>query len=186
MDVEDAIESRKKLDEQRKRLQRQLREVERFTDVPQEVQSSIKDNLQQQHQRAQKRSQQIQNIQEKQSNVQKETAAAREEMRKIREEITQKEERLLLLSDKVDKNEMAETELEAALQGLQAGEERRGSNASQAVDCCLETVVEHNFAVGTDQARPRFRCHVPNVLQEIRDPYSSCADARKRRRKKGE
>ena len=36
-----------KLDEQRKRLQRQLWEVERFTDVPLDVQSSIKEILQQ-------------------------------------------------------------------------------------------------------------------------------------------
>ena len=68
MGVEDEVESRKKLDEQMRRPQRQLREVERFTDVPQEVQSSLKEILQQQLQ-------------------EKETAAAWEEMRKIREDI---------------------------------------------------------------------------------------------------
>ena len=59
------------MDEQRKRLQRQLRKVERLTDVPQGVQRSIKEHLHQQlhdveqkrndllpeHQRVQKRSQ---------------------------------------------------------------------------------------------------------------------------------
>ena len=77
-------------------------------------------------------------------------------MLKIREEIGWKEERFRLLSDKVDKNIMEDAEMEAELQGLQAGEERRGSNASQAVDCCLETVVEQIFAMGTDQARSKF------------------------------
>ena len=53
-----------------------------------------------------------------------------------------KEERFTLLSDKVDKNTVADAKMEAERQGLQAGEERRGSNASQAVECCLETMVD--------------------------------------------
>ena len=61
-------------------------------------------------------------------------------MRKIREEIDWKEEHFHLLSGKVGKNRIAGKEMEAELHGLQAGEERRGSNASQAVDCCLETM----------------------------------------------
>ena len=86
---ESNAESRKKLDEQRKRLQRQLRDVERLTDLPQETQSGIKENLQRQlhefvqkrhdllpeHQRVQKRSQEIQE------------KHAEDEMRKIGEEI---------------------------------------------------------------------------------------------------
>ena len=70
-------------------------------------------------------------------------------MRNLREEIEWKEERFTQLSDKVDKNTMADAETETELQGLQAGEERRGSNASQAVECCLETMVEQIFALGT-------------------------------------
>ena len=56
--------------------------------------------------------------------MQKESLAAREEMRQIREEIVWKEERSTLLSDKVGKNTMTDAEMEAELQGLQAGEER--------------------------------------------------------------
>ena len=78
-----------------------------------------------------------------------ENAAAQEEMRRIREEIDRNKERFRQLSDKVDKNTMADAETEPELQGLQAGEERRGSNASQAVECCLETMVEQIFALGT-------------------------------------
>ena len=52
---------------------------------------------------------------------------------------------------------MADAEMTAELQGVQAGEERRrGSNASQAVDCCMETMVEQIFAMGADQARSEF------------------------------
>ena len=67
-------------------------------------------------------------------------------MRSIREEIDSKEERFRLLWDKVDINRLADSAMETELQGLHAGEERRGSNASQAVDCCLETMVEQVFA----------------------------------------
>ena len=70
-------------------------------------------------------------------------------MRKLREEIEWREERFTLLSDNVHKNTMADAEMEAKLQGLQAGEERRGSNASQAVECCLETMVEQIVDLGT-------------------------------------
>ena len=136
MEVAEEAESRNKLDEQRNRLQRQLRDVERFIDFPQETQSGIKENLQRQlqeveqkrhdllpeHQRVQKRSTKIQSIQDKKKNMQRETVAAEVEMRKIRVEIVRNEERFnRLLSDKVDKNRMAEAEMEAELQGLQAG-----------------------------------------------------------------
>ena len=48
VDVEDEIESRKKLDEQKMKLQRELREIEKFSCVPKEVQESLKSNQQEQ------------------------------------------------------------------------------------------------------------------------------------------
>ena len=108
------------------------------------------------HQKVWKRSQKIQGIQDKRRNMQKESAAAQQEMRKIREEIDRNEERFRQQSHKVDKNKMVDADMAAEIQGLQAGEERRGSNASQAVDCCWETMVEQTFAMGTDQARSKF------------------------------
>ena len=91
-------------------------------------------------------------------------------MRKLREEIEWKEERFTLLSDKVDTNTMADAEMEAALQGLQAGEERKGSNASQAVECCLETMVEQIFAMGTDQAKSKFDALYQKILKRFETP----------------
>ena len=61
-----------------------------------------------------------------------------------------------MLSDTVDKNRMADAEMEAELQGQQAREERSGSNASQVVDCCLETMLEQMLALGAEQARSNF------------------------------
>ena len=103
------------------------------------------------HQKVQKRSQKRQSIQDKRRNLQKESTATKEKMRKIREEIIWKEERFRLLSDKFDKNRVADAEMEAELQGLQAGEERRGSNASQTCNCCLEEAWQHLVALGGNQ-----------------------------------
>ena len=65
-------------------------------------------------------------------------------------------ERRAFSSPVVDKNRTADAEMEAELQGLQAGEERKGSNASQVVDCCLETMLEQIFALGADQTMSKF------------------------------
>ena len=73
---------------------------------------------------------------------------AEEEMQKLLDDVNQKEERILFLSDRVEKKEMADVDMAAELQGLQAGEEEgRGSNASQTGDGCLEALWEQIAAV---------------------------------------
>ena len=161
MDCEEEVENRKKFEEQRRRLQK-MRDLEKNTCMPQDFHSRLKEEWQQQlqeieqkrhdllpeHLRVQKRSQKIQRIQDKKRNMLKETVAAEEEMRKVREEINKREGRFHQLSRQVDSNRMATAELEAELRGLQAEEERRGSNASQVVvDCCLDTVAEQLFTI---------------------------------------
>ena len=75
----DEVESRKKLDEQMRKLQKELRDIEKLSCVPKEFQEDLKSNLQQQlreveqrwhdlmpeHQKVQKRSQNIQIIHDK-------------------------------------------------------------------------------------------------------------------------
>ena len=56
------------------------------------------------------------------------------------------------VSDKVDKNKMAGADMAAELKRLQAGEERRGSNASQTGDCCMEALWQQIIVLGTNQA----------------------------------
>ena len=101
------------------------------------------------HQKVQKTSQKIQSIQNKRRNMQKDSIAAEEEMRKIQGELRRKEERIFFLSNNVDKNKMADAEMAAELQSLQAGEERRGSNSSQTGDGCLEEMSQRVTALGT-------------------------------------
>ena len=60
-------------------------------------------------------------------------------MQKIGEEIDRNKERFRQLSGKVDKNKLAaDAAMESELQGLEAGGNRRGSDASQTGDCCVE------------------------------------------------
>ena len=68
-------------------------------------------------------------------------------MRKLHEELKQKEERILFPTSKVDKNKMQDAEMAAEIQSLQAGEERRDSNASHTGDCCLEALWQQLFAL---------------------------------------
>ena len=117
MEVEDEPECRGKLDEQMKKMQKELREVDRLSFVSKEIQETLKQSLQHQlqgvekrrndpmpeHQKAQNSTQKIQSYQDKRRNLQKESMAAKQDMRKLREEIEWKEERFRLLSDKVDK-----------------------------------------------------------------------------------
>ena len=191
MDIEDENESRKKLDERKTKLQKELRDVERWSLISKEAQESIKEFLQHQlqgvekrrhdlmleHQKVQKKSQKIQSTQDKRRHLQKDSIAPEEEMRKLQEELKQKGERILFLSNKVDKNKMADAEMAAELQSLQAGEERRGSNASQTGDCCLEVMLQRVIALG--------RNGVEVLFQRVRRENGSGprTDIRKRRRK---
>ena len=49
-----------------------------------------------------------------------------------------------VLSDKVEKNRTADADMAAELHGLQVGEERRNTNASQTGESCLEAVWQQN------------------------------------------
>ena len=53
-------------------------------------------------------------------------------------------------------NERTEAEMEAELQSLQAGGERRGSNASHGVNCCREAVAEQLGIMGAEKAMYHF------------------------------
>ena len=55
MDFEEEVESRKKLDEQKRKLQKGLREIEKFSCFSKEVQEGLKSNLQQQLQEVKKK-----------------------------------------------------------------------------------------------------------------------------------
>ena len=112
MEVEDEAESRRKLDEKKKKLQTEIRDVDRLSFVSKEMQESVMESLQHQlqdvekrrhdlmleHQKVQKRSQRIQS-------TQKENAAAEEEVQGLRDEVKQKEERILFLSVMVEKKD---------------------------------------------------------------------------------
>ena len=125
------------------------------------------------HQKVQTRSQNIQSIQDKRRTLQKVSTGAEEEMRKLQEE--QKEERVVFLSNKVDKIKMADAEMAAELQSLQAEEERRGSNASQTGGCCIGGFVATIYRLGSELSRG---C-VPKVQRYGKWPRSRCQQEKK-------
>ena len=110
-------------------------------------------------------------------------------MRKLQEEIRQKEERQIILSNMIDKTNMQDAEMAAKLQRLQAGEERRGSNASQTGDCCLEALWQQLVALGangTGSSTPG-RCQeekkdkgIVKMNQSKAESVQSCATSARR------
>ena len=120
MEVEDDAKCLRKLDEQRKKMQRELREVERLSCASKKVQENLVESLQHQ--------------------LQKRKCAERElgGMRRNAENQRRNWVEGRALHTAVGQNTMADAEMEAELQGLQAGEERRGSNASQTGGSCFE------------------------------------------------
>ena len=108
------MENNRKLDEQRKRLQKELRDVEKLSFIPWEIQRGLEEGMQQQlqdieqkrhallpeHQKVQKRSQKIQSTQDKRRNLQKETCCRTKEMSKLNHDVKQKEERILFCRTK--------------------------------------------------------------------------------------
>ena len=75
---------------------------------------------------------------------------------------------------------MADAEKAAELQGLLAGGERRGSGESKTGDCCMEELCQQFITLGANRIEAFFP-KVPKGSGNI-----SRADARKRRRKKGQ
>ena len=149
MEVEEETDCKNKWDEQKKNLQRQLRDIiDRFASLDQVFRDRQKDiwkeeleeierkrtELLTEHQKIQKRTQKLQNLQDKQKNHFN-NACACEEVRMLNEEMEERkalhETRFLALSEKSGDSRKAAAELEVEIQALQAREERRGSSASQ-------------------------------------------------------
>ena len=97
-----------------------------------------------------------------------------------------KERRVHELSKKVDSNRMAAAELEDELRGLQAGEERRGSNASQVNECCLDTVAEQLFTMGAAQAKHQARSSVQRNSSEDSRPQLLLRKCQEEKREENE
>ena len=135
MDLEDEADSRKKLVEQQRKLQKELRDIEKFSCVPKEFQEALRVTCRnsckkwnkgstiscQNIRKCRRGRQKMQSIQDKGRTLPKDSTAAEEEMRKLQEELQHKEERVLFLSNKIDNNKIQDAEMAAELQSLQAG-----------------------------------------------------------------
>ena len=139
MEVEEEVDNKKKVDERRKRLQKQLREIDKFSDLDEMLRDAQKERwkeelqdiekkrnkLLSEHQNMQKRSPKLQSLQDKKRNCFKDACACEEEMRKLSEEMEERQARFLALSEKSGNCRMAADDLEEEIKDLQAGEKRQ-------------------------------------------------------------
>ena len=152
MEVEEEVQSEKKLGEQRRNLQREMRDIdkltfmepavreaqkEKFMRLLQEVETKSTDLLPE-DQKIQQRSQKLQSLQDKKKHHLKEACASEEEMQKLDEEMAKMRARFQALSEKSGESRRAASEVEEEVRISQAGEERRGSCASVSNGCCSE------------------------------------------------
>ena len=158
IEVDEEVDSKKKLDEQRKRLQKQLPEIEKFTDMDQMFLEGQKENGKGDLQETeQKRSELLPEHQRVQNRSHKDACACDAEMGKMTNEINEREARFLELAQKSSNCRMAGDDLEEKIRDLQAGEERRGSCASHSNGCCFDCVLEQLFTWGAAHARQQIQ-----------------------------
>ena len=132
------------------------------------------------HQRVQKRSQKIRSIQDKRKICRKRAWRQEKKCGKSEKKLSGRRSASHYCWTKVDKNRMADAEVEAELQGLQAGEERRGSNASQTGDSCWRPCGSKLLLCVLQWSKPG-RCLGQCGLPRVQGKWSSSgADARKR------
>ena len=141
MEVDEEVDS-KKLDQRKKELPTQLRDIEKFTDVPQEVGDVLSEKWQQE----------LQDIVQRRNDLLPEHQHT-EEVAKVAEFTRQKRNsatRIWANELRIEKESIAEA------RGFQARDERRGTNASQSNGCCSDTTLfQKLFAMGTEQALQR-------------------------------
>ena len=154
------MDHKKKLDEQKKSLQKQLGDTEKLTDMELVLRDSQKEKwkgqlqeterkrteLLREHKKMQKRSQKLQSLRDKQRNHLVNAPDGEEEMQKLSAEMEERkalyETRFRALSEKSGSCRR-EADILEEIQALQAGDERRNSCASQSNGCCFDpTVVE--------------------------------------------
>ena len=100
----------------------------------------------------QKRSQKLQSLQDKNKHHFK-ACASEEEMQKLDEDMEKMRARFQALSEKSGESRRAASEVEEEIRIFRAGEERRGSCASQSNGCGLDpAMVEHFLTMRATQA----------------------------------
>ena len=173
VDFEEEVESRIKLDEQKRKLQKELREVEKFSCFSEEVQESLKGNLQQRWSKG--------GMTPCQS-----TRNCRKD-HKIYKVFRKKEickKKVLQHKRSCGRSEWTLTEMRSDF-----GNCRTKSIGTKWLMQKWQQLLHGDdggttLRYGCRSSEVQVRCHVPGVLQEIRGLLSFCADARKRMQKK--
>ena len=156
----------KKLDDQRRKLQKELRDIEKVLLCAERVSGKPqKSNLQQQLQevwskegatscqrtrKCRRYRNRYKVSRTKEDTCRKTVPQQKKRCGSSKRSSCKKRSASFFLSNKVDKNKMADAEMAAELQSLQA-EERRGSDASQTGACCKEALWQQFIAFGANR-----------------------------------
>ena len=156
----------KKLDDQRRKLQKELRDIEKFSCVPKEFQENLKRVICNSSCKrcGAKKARLHASAPESPEDIATDTKYPGQKKTFAERQVPQQKKRCgsskrssckkrsvsFFLSNKVDKNKMADAEMAAELQSLQA-EERRGSDASQTGACCKEALWQQFIALGANR-----------------------------------
>ena len=165
MDVEEEIESSKKLDEQRRKLQMELRDIEKFSCVPKEFQENFKSNLQHQLQEVEQRRHNLMPEHQKVPKISKNTKHPGQESRKLQKKqyrsrrsfkrSLSRRKTVSFLSVKQSRKEQDGGCRNGGKISESAGRRRRNRNASQTGDCCVEALWQQLIALGANRVRYR-------------------------------
>ena len=155
MEVDEEVDSKNKLDQRKKELQKQLRDIEKFTGMPQDTQDVLREKWQQEIQdieqrpnglltelqNMQKRPEKLHSLQDNKKQCQNHLGKWAGDRERVRNQIEEKHAQLQELGQRIQKTSLAEVELDDEIRNLQAGEEIRGSCASQSNGCSFDPAV---------------------------------------------
>ena len=160
MEVGEEVDSKEKLEQRKKELLKQLRNINEGLDMPQATQETLREKWQQElqdieqrrndllpeHQQMQMRSPKLQSLHyQKKKQCQKDLGNWAGDSERIRNEIEESHAQIEELGQQIQKVSMADVELDEEIRNLQAGDGQRGRCASQSNGCCFDPLANAMF-----------------------------------------
>ena len=137
------MDSKKKLDQRKRELVKQMRKIDEFTDVPQNVVDELKEKVATRTAR----------YRAKTKKCNENMGKSAEGNEKLRIVVENSQAKMEDNGHKIQVESLVEAERDLEITGLQAGDGRRGCIASQSNGCCLDASIFQQFvAMGAEQA----------------------------------
>ena len=139
MEVDGKVNSKKKLDQRKRELVKQMRKIDEFTDVPQNVVDELKEKV----------ATRMQDIEQRRNSAMRIWVSRLKKTNVVENSQAKMDDN----GHKIQAESLVEAERDLEITGLQAGDGRRGCIASQSIGCCLDASIFQQFvAMGAEQA----------------------------------